>query len=40
MIELKRLNVPVSLLVALRIIFKCDYSDFFVGLEEQLIENK
>lgn len=36
MIELKRLNVPVSLLVALKIIFKCDYSDFFNGLEQQL----
>lgn len=38
MIELKRLNVPVSLLVALKIIFKCDYSDFFNGLEQQLVD--
>ena len=36
MIELGRLNVPVSMLVALKIIFKCNYSDFFEGLEEQL----
>jgi len=36
MIELGKLNVPVSLLVALKIIFRCDYSDFFAGLEEIL----
>ncbi len=36
MIELGHLNVPVSMLVALKIIFKCDYSDFFIGLEEKL----
>jgi len=36
MIELKRLNVPVSLIVALKIIFKCNYYDFFDGLEQQL----
>lgn len=38
MIELGRLNVPVSMLVALKIIFQCDYSKFFEGLEETLIE--
>ena len=38
MIELGRLNVPVGVLVALRIIFKCDYASFFEGLEEKLIE--
>ncbi|WRS26189.1 helix-turn-helix transcriptional regulator [Oscillospiraceae bacterium MB08-C2-2] len=36
MIELKRLNVPVGLIVALKMLFKCSYSDFFVGLERQL----
>ena len=36
MIELGRLNVPVSVLVALKIIFKCDYACFFQGLEELL----
>ena len=38
MIELNRLNVPVSVLVGLKIIFKCEYSDFFIGLEEKLSE--
>ena len=38
MIELNRLNVPVSVLVALKMIFKCEYSDFFVGLEDKLAE--
>ena len=38
MIELGRLNVPVSMLVALKTIFKCDYSDFFEGLEEKLAD--
>jgi len=38
MIELKRLNVPVSVLVALKVIFNCGYEDFFVGLEERLVE--
>lgn len=38
MIELKRLNVPVSLLVALKVIFKCSFDDFFVGLETQLLD--
>ena len=36
MIELNRLNVPISVLVALKIIFKCGYDDFFNGLEERL----
>ena len=36
MIELNRLNVPVSVLVGLKIILKCEYSDFFKGLEEKL----
>ncbi|MCL2409385.1 MAG: helix-turn-helix domain-containing protein [Oscillospiraceae bacterium] len=36
MIELGRLNVPVGVLVALKVIFKCNYSDFFEGLEEKL----
>lgn len=38
MIELNRLNVPVSMIVALKIIFKCEYADFFIGLEEKLSE--
>lgn len=38
MIELNRLNVPVSVLVALKIIFKCGYEDFFAGLEEKLAQ--
>ena len=37
MIELGRLNIPVSMLVALKIIFKCDYSSFFKDLEEMLL---
>ena len=38
MIELNRLNVPVSVLVALKIIFKCEYCDFFIGLEDMLLD--
>jgi len=38
MIELNRLNVHVSVLVALKIIFKCDFADFFQGLEEKLVK--
>ena len=38
MIEIGRLNVPVSVLVALKMIFKCEYSDFFSGLEEKLTD--
>jgi len=38
MIELGRLNIPISLLIALKLIFKCDYSEFFLGFEEMLIE--
>ena len=36
MIELNRLNVPVSILVGMKIIFQCEYADFFEGLEEML----
>lgn len=36
MIELKRLNVPVSVIVALKRIFNCDYAEFFKDLEQQL----
>ena len=36
MIETGRRNVPVSMLVGLKIIFNCDYADFFEGLEEKL----
>ncbi len=38
MIELNRLNVPVSMLVALKVLYKCDYADFFAGLEEKFKE--
>ena len=38
MIELGRLNVPVSVLIGLKIIFNCAYADFFKGLEEKLSE--
>jgi len=33
LIETGRRNIRVSLLAALKIIFKCEYSDFFEGLE-------
>lgn len=38
MIELGRLNVPVSMLVALKTVFKCTYESFFEGLAEELAE--
>ncbi len=38
MIELGKLNIPVSILVALKILFRCDYSSFFDGLESKLSE--
>ena len=38
MIELGKLNIPVSMLVALKVIFRCDYSDFFQGLDAKLHE--
>jgi transcriptional regulator with XRE-family HTH domain len=34
MIELGRLNVPISLLVGLKNIFNCNYCNFFDGLDE------
>jgi len=37
MIELNRLNIPIELLVALKIIFKCDYKDFFCRLGKTII---
>ena len=37
-IELGRLNIPISMLVALKTIFKCEYADFFEGLDEKLLE--
>ena len=36
MIETGKLNIPIDMLVALKIIFRCDYSCFFEGLEEKL----
>ena len=33
LIELGRNNVPISLLVGLKIILQCNYADFFEGLE-------
>ena len=38
-IELGLLNVPISMLVALKLIFQCEYADFFEGLEEQLTQS-
>lgn len=35
-IELGKRNVPVRVLVGLKIIFKCSFDDFFTGLEEEL----
>lgn len=32
-IETNRMNIKVSELIALKKIFKCDFSDFFSGLE-------
>lgn len=32
-IETNRMNIKVSEMVALKKIFKCDFSDFFSGLE-------
>jgi len=34
MIEQRRLNVPASLLIAIKTIFKCEYEDFFADLED------
>ena len=31
--ETGELNIPVSVLIALKDIFKCEYADFFEGLE-------
>ena len=31
-----KLNIPISVIVALRIIYKCEYNDFFEGLEYEL----
>lgn len=39
LIETGRLNVPLDMLVALKLIFQCEFADFFVGLEEELMEN-
>lgn len=38
-IEVGNRNVPVRVLVGLKIIFKCDFEDFFVGLEEELLKS-
>lgn len=38
-IELGKRNVPVRVLVGLKIIFKCNYEDFFAGLEQELISS-
>jgi len=34
--EINRLNIRISEIVALRKIFKCEYADFFEGLENKL----
>ena len=36
--ETGQLNIPVSVLIALRNIFKCEYADFFVNLEIKFTE--
>jgi len=36
-IEIGELNVPVSMLVALKTIFNCEYADFFEGLDKELL---
>lgn len=33
--ETNRMNIKISELVALKIIFEAEYSDFFIGLEEK-----
>ncbi|HWR21864.1 MAG TPA: helix-turn-helix transcriptional regulator [Feifaniaceae bacterium] len=38
-IELGKRNVPVRVLVGLKIIFKCSYEDFFAGLDEALLND-
>lgn len=38
-IELGKRNVPVRVLVGLKIIFKCGYEEFFEGLEEALLKD-
>ena len=35
-IETNRMNIKVSELIALKIIFKTEYADFFLGLEENM----
>lgn len=37
-IELGKRNIPVRVLVGLKVIFKCHYEDFFAGLEEELLK--
>ena len=36
--EIDRLNIRISELVALKLIFNCEYSDFFAGMEDGLRE--
>ncbi len=38
-IELGKRNVPIRVLVGLKIIFKCSYEDFFMGLDEALLKD-
>lgn len=38
-IELGKRNVPVRVLVGLKIIFRCSFEDFFVGLEDELLKS-
>ena len=38
-IELGKRNVPVKVLVGLKVIFNCQYDDFFEGLESELLRN-
>ena len=36
--EIDRLNIRISELVALKLIFNCEYNDFFAGMEDGLRE--
>lgn len=38
-IELGNRNIPVRVLVGLKIIFNCSYDDFFAGLDIELLKS-
>ena len=39
-IELGRRNLPLKVLVGLKLIYRCNYEDFFTGLEKQMADCK